>query len=82
MHEAEGVEELVDYNLDNGYDNNDNFHGLNLLVDAATSLKPNLHSASPSPVGDLGVAAAAARDDVHIVMLICARNKPLERVQI
>ena len=82
VHEAEGVEELVDYDLDDGDENNDNFKGLNLLVDAATSLKPNLHSASPSPVGDLSVAAAAARDDVHIVMLICTRNKPLKRVQI
>ena len=25
VHEAEGVEELVDYDLDNGYDNDDNF---------------------------------------------------------
>ena len=64
--------------LDNDYDNMTAFTllVLNLLVDAAILLKPNLHPASPRPVWDLGVAAAAARDDVHIVVLSGARNKP------
>ena len=49
--------------------------GLNLLVDAAISLEPNLHPPSPSPVGHLGIAAPASRDDVHVVILVCASNK-------
>ena len=49
---------------------------MNLLVDAAISLKPNLHSASASPVRHLGVAAPASRDDVYVVILACASNKP------
>ena len=48
---------------------------MHLLVDAAISLKPNLHSASASPVRHLGVAAPASRVDVHVVILVCASNK-------
>ena len=78
VHEAEGVKKLMNNDLDNDYDNMTAFTllVLNLLVDAAILLKPNLHPASPSYIGELGVAAAAAWDDVHIVKLICARDKP------
>ena len=78
VHEPEGVEKLVDHDLDKDVNNNDlDGDGLNLLVDAATLLKPNLHPASACPVGDLGIAAATAGNDVHIVILGCASDKPL-----
>ena len=54
--------------------------GTNLLVDAAISLEPNLHPSSAGPVGHLGVAPASARDDVHVVILCGASNKPAIQV--
>ena len=60
--------------------NNDDLNGTNLLVDAATPLEPNLHSSSAGPVGHLGVAPASARDDVHVVILCGASNKPAIQV--
>ena len=61
VHEAEGVEELVDDDLEG---------------DTAGLLETDLHPATARPVRDLGVAAPAPRDDVHVVVLISPGNEP------
>ena len=61
VHEAEGVEKLVDDNVPD---------------DTAVLLESELHPAAALPVGEDGVAAAISRDDVDIVVLICPGHEP------
>ena len=61
VHEAQGVEQLVDDDLE---------------VDTAVLLETDLHPTSSSPVGYLGIAASASRNDVNIVVLVSSSNKP------
>ena len=61
VHEAQGVEQLVDDDLQ---------------VDAAVLLETDLHPSPASPVGNLGVAASASRNDVNIVVLVSSSHKP------
>jgi len=60
VHEAEGMEQFVDDDLQ---------------VDTAVLLEADLHPPPASPVGDLGIAAPASRNDVNIVVLVSPSNK-------
>ena len=61
VHETQGVEQLVDDDLE---------------VDTAVLLETDFHPAPASPVGYLGIAASASRNDVNIVVLVSPSNKP------
>jgi len=61
VHEAQGVEQLVDDDLE---------------VDTAVLLETDLHPTPARPVGYLGIAASASRNDVNIVVLVSSSNKP------
>jgi len=61
VHETKGMEQLVDDDLQ---------------VDTPVLLETYLHSTPASPVGYLGIAAPASRNDVNIVVLVSSSNKP------
>ena len=61
VHEAKRMKQLVNHHLE---------------VDTTVLLEPNLHPASAWSVGHLGVASSTSGDDVNIVSLVSAGNKP------
>jgi len=61
VHESKGMEQFVDDDLQ---------------VDTPVLLEADLHPPPASPVGDLGIAAPASRNDVNIVVLVSSSNKP------
>ena len=65
VHEPQRVEQFMNNNLE---------------VDTTILLQSNLHPASPSSVWNLGIASSSSRDDVNIVMLSRASNKPRDDI--
>ena len=61
VHETKGMEQFVDDDLE---------------VDTSVLLETDLHPPPASPVGYLGIAASASRNDVNIVVLVSPGNKP------
>ena len=65
VHEPQRVEQFMNNNLE---------------VDTTILLETNLHPASPSSVWNLGIASSSSRNDVNIVMLSRASNKPRDDI--
>ena len=61
MHETKGVEQFMDDDLQ---------------VDTPVLLEADLQPTPSSPVGYLGIAAPASRNNVNIVVLVSSSNKP------